>query len=157
MKNKYNIVLAQTAEHFNAGRQLVAEYIGALSFDVSFQNYEVDIAELHTMYNKPHGALWLVEEEGRYKGCSGVRKIDEQICELKRTYLQPELRGKGLGQLLLQYCMNVAREIGYQKMYLDTHLDMGPAIALYTKNGFKDIPPYYHNPIEETKYLGLEL
>jgi len=157
MKNRYKPILAHTEEHFEAGRQLVIEYVEALHFDVSFQNYEVDLAQLHIMYNKPHGALWLIEENGAYKGCSGVRRINEQICELKRTYVKSELRGKGLGQLLLQHCIDSAREIGYQKMFLDTHLDMGPAIALYRKNGFKDIPAYYHNPIEETKYLGLEL
>lgn len=150
-------VLATTAAHFEAGRKLVSTYIQSLPFDVSFQDYEGDIKNLHQVYAAPTGALWLLEKEGRYLGCSGVRKLEEGICELKRTYIHPELRGKGMGQLLLEKCLESGRSLGYQKMYLDTHLSMKPAIALYEKNGFKDIHAYCYNPMEATRYLGVDL
>ena len=82
-----------------------------------------------------------------------VRRIDESSAELKRMYVQPDQQQKGIGSALLDHALLLARECGYKKIQLDTLSTMTPAMNLYLKNGFVEIPPYYHNPIETAVYF----
>lgn len=150
-------VLATNENQFEDARILVRQYIESLPFDVSFQNYEKDIQNLDKVYTAPKGAFWMLEQDGSFVACSGIRYLEPGICELKRTYVMPEARSQGLGQLLVSKCLESAKALGYEKIYLDTHLSMTPAISLYEKNGFKDIHAYCYNPMEATRYLGRDL
>ena len=90
-------------------------------------------------------------------GCFGVRKLTESICELKRMYLKPEIQGLGIGTILMERSFKFAKELGYEKMRLDTLDTMHAAIALYTKMGFYEIEPYRFNPLKGAKYFEVDL
>jgi ribosomal protein S18 acetylase RimI-like enzyme len=76
---------------------------------------------------------------------------------MKRLYLRPEARGKGIGRVLANKIIEKAKQFGYKKMQLDTLETMKEAIALYKSIGFKVIAPYRFNPLDGVIYMELEL
>jgi ribosomal protein S18 acetylase RimI-like enzyme len=87
-----------------------------------------------------------------------LHKLDPQICEMKRLYLRPQSRGKGLGRVLADCVIAEARQIGYERMRLDTvEPVMKDAVAMYYKIGFRQIAPYRANPIAGAMYMELQL
>jgi ribosomal protein S18 acetylase RimI-like enzyme len=76
---------------------------------------------------------------------------------MKRLYVRPSARGMGVGRLIAERLMDVARAQGYQTMLLDTLDDMEAARAMYETLGFEEIPPYYYNPIAGAHYLKAQL
>ena len=96
--------------------------------------------------------------EGELAGCVALHKLDSEICEMKRLYLRPKFRGKGLGHTLAEYVISEARRIGYRRMRLDTvEPVMKDAVAMYRRLGFKEIAPYRPNPMPGTLYMELKL
>ena len=95
-------------------------------------------------------SLGLCEDDvfyGRLVGCAAIHRLDETCCELKRLYIRPAYRGRGLSRRLLEECIGAAKQIGYRHMRLDTLPFMTAAMGLYKAYGFYEIPPYYDNPI----------
>jgi GNAT superfamily N-acetyltransferase len=86
-----------------------------------------------------------------------MRRIDEVACEMKRLYVRPDGRGKGIGTLLVQTLIDTAKNYGYKLMKLDTVPSMKDAIRLYTHFGFKETYPYRHNPIPGALFMELDL
>ncbi len=143
---------------------LIQEYIDAqLREQPNFrgyltqQHYEEELLHPEQKYGMPDGRLYLLLYGGKPAGCIGLRKLDAERCEMKRLYVHPQFRGKGLGDLLVRQIIDDARRIGYQKMLLDTFPFMVAAIALYRKYGFYEIPSYNGSPMKELVYLQLEL
>jgi len=123
-----------------------------------FQNFDKELAELPGDYAPPDGRMLLATYEGQLAGCVALRKLDGAICEMKRLYLRPKFRGKGLGRVLAETVINQARQIGYKRMRLDTvEPMMKDAVAMYRRLGFKEIAPYRPNAISGTLYMELEL
>jgi len=139
-------------------RTLFLEYAKSLNFDLGFQNFDKELAELPGDYAPPGGRLLVAEYEGNPAGCVALHKFADSICEMKRLYLRPAFRGLGLGRKLTERVIEEARAIGYQRMRLDTvEPAMKDAVGLYGKLGFKTIAPYRVNPMPGTVYLELEL
>ncbi len=137
--------------------KLFTAYANSLNISLDFQNFEQELQIINSMYGSPTGCLVLVYDQSTPIACAAYRKIGEGICELKRMYIQPKYRGKGIGQTLVQMLCEKAKLNGYTLMRLDTLDSMIPAITLYHKNGFYDIDAYYHNPNDGVVYMEKEL
>ena len=145
---------AQTAQ----ARELFLEYAQSLGFSLCFQSFDQELAELPGSYAPPEGRLLLAEYDGQLAGCVALHKLAPGICEMKRLYVRPQFRGKRLGRILIDRVIAEARQIGYQRMRLDTvEPVMKDAVAMYRKIGFREIPPYCNNPIAGALYMELPL
>jgi putative acetyltransferase len=139
-------------------RKLFLEYAQSLGFSLCFQNFDQELAGLPGEYSPPHGRLLLAMVAQEFAGCVALRRLEPGICEMKRLYLRPAFRGRGLGRALAENIIAEARQIGYPRMRLDTvEPVMKDAVALYRGLGFTEIAPYRANPIPGTLYMELQL
>jgi GNAT superfamily N-acetyltransferase len=147
----------ETAADWARFRALVLEYGESLGFDLCFQGFDEELAALAEIYAPPTGAAFLVIVDDAAVGCVGVRAFAGEVCELKRMYLHPDARGRGLGRALAECASADARHLGYKVMRLDTLETMTAAIHVYESMGFRDIEPYRDNPLDGARYLELTL
>lgn len=151
------IFLVEKDQDLTSARQLLIEYADSLDFDLDFQGFDEELANLPGEYAPPKGYLLLAEYKGQPAGCVALRELEESICEMKRLYVRPEFRGLGIGKALAEAVIAQARNIGYTRMRLDTAPSMQAARALYRSLGFRQISPYRYNPIEGAVFMELEL
>ena len=151
------IIPAKPEQDLELIRELFKEYASSLGFDLSFQDFKEELANLPGDYAPPDGCILLAKDKEQIAGCVALRKMGEDICEMKRLYVRPEFRGKGIGRKLSVAIIDKARDIGYKYMRLDTVPAMKQAIALYRSLGFKQIEPYRYNPIEGATFMELEI
>ena len=156
--NQFLIVAGESETQFNQVRELLLEYWRSRDLNLSVFNFDRELAGLPGEYAPPSGRLLLASCNGEAAGCVALRKLEPEICEMKRLYLREKFRGLGFGRTLAVAIIAEARGIGYCKMRLDT---IGPsmreAVALYHRLGFREIAPYRNNPLEGARYLELEL
>jgi GNAT superfamily N-acetyltransferase len=138
-------------------RELVQEYATSLNVDLSFQDLAHELEHLATEYGPPSGEFLIAREGGLGLACVGLRKFDDTAGEMKRLYVRPAGRGRGLGRLLVESILAKARELGYTRVLLDTLPSMTEARALYTSMGFTPTDPYRFNPVPGTAFLELRL
>jgi carbonic anhydrase len=150
---------ANDGEALEQVRQYFRNYAGWLGVDLSYQNFDQEMASLPGAYSAPEGRLFFAEVDGRPAGCVGVRALSgsEGVCEMKRLYVTPEERGHGIGAALALAAIKAARKIGYRKLMLDTLPNMRMAVKLYRELGFTEAPAYYQTPVEGTMFLALDL
>jgi len=149
---------AESPPQVEQARELFLEYAHSLGFSLCFQNFDQELAGLPGSYASPEGRLLLAEYEGQLAGCIALHRLEEQVCEMKRLYVRPQFRGRGLGGALAERVIAEARSLGYRHMRLDTVEPlMQDAIRLYRRLGFREIPPYCRNPIEGALYMELRL
>jgi putative acetyltransferase len=153
-------------------RELFLEYAQSLGFSLCFQNFDEELAGLPGGYAPPDGCLLLAEYEGQLAGCVALHKLDARteaesdgnlvvgsgVCEMKRLYLRPAFRGKGLGRIIADRIIAEARQIGYKHLRLDTvEPVMKDAVVMYRRLGFREIAPYCNNPMPGALYMELVL
>lgn len=154
----FSAVQAESPAQIAQGRELFLEYAQSLGFSLCFQNFDKELAELPGGYAPPAGRLLLAAYEGQLAGCIALHKLEPGVCEMKRLYLRPQFRGKGLGRILVERIIAEARQAGYSRMRLDTvEPVMKDAVAMYRRFGFREIAPYCTNPMAGALYMELEL
>lgn len=153
------IVNASSQADISSARSLFEKYAHSLTVSLDFQDFQRELSNLPGKYAPPRGAILLAKSrEGDALGCVALRPLDfASGCEMKRLFVQPSARASGIGPALSQKLIQLAKEIGYQDMYLDTLPSMKAAQALYTKLGFKPTEPYYETPVPETLFMKLNL
>jgi GNAT superfamily N-acetyltransferase len=128
-------------------RVLVALYVDELAatFPAGFDptaSVSADPVEL----TPPHGTFLVVRaEDGNPVGCGAVKLLDPHTAEIKRMWLAPEVRGKGLGRQLLDALEDAARGLGATEARLDTNGTLDAAVALYRAAGWAEVPAYNDN------------
>lgn len=151
------IFQAETPEQIEDARKLFREYEKWLNIDLCFQGFEEELANLPGKYAKPYGRLFLAFAGKEIVGCVALRKLAENICEMKRLFVREDFRRFGLGKILIGKLIAEAGLIGYKKMRLDTLPEKMPrAVKLYESFGFRKTEPYYENPHAETLFLELD-
>lgn len=125
-------------------------------FDAVGRNYSISDPEVDAMfeaYPPPDAALFVVEQAGRVLGCGGMGPLADgppDVCELRKMYFRPELRGTGMGAKLLALILDAARDAGYRRCYLETLGNMTEARRLYRRHGFEVID----RPLGNTGHSG---
>lgn len=129
-----------------AVRTLLREYI-AWAFTLAedsneaptFQGIDEELAALPGPYAPPNGRLLIAKYEGKLGGCVCLKRVDESICEVKRLYVRPEMRGLNMGLKLVSQLVREAQQAGYKHIILDSHHSMIKAHAIYEEAGFKRV------------------
>ena len=152
------IIQAQSAADIETARELFQEYAAALNISLCFQGFDQEVSGLPGSYAPPAGQLLLALQGEEVAGCIALRPLADNACEMKRLYVRPQFRGAGLGEKLVAAAIEAARAIGYEYMRLDTLPGkMDRAISLYRTTGFREIPPYYDNPVPDALFMELLL
>lgn len=163
-----DIFQASTAEHMQQARELFWEYLEwgnlmlnrefGVDFDIKSM-LEQDMLEL-AKFSPPQGRLLLAaEQQGQPVGIACLRKIGDGVGEVKRMYVRPAFRGRGIGLALLETLIEAAREIGYGTLRLDSAKFMAAAHAMYRSAGFREIEPYPESEIPaefQTNWIFME-
>jgi len=148
---------ALTEKQIKHTQKLFIEYANYLGIDLNFQNFKEELKTLPGNYSPPEGCILLAYYKDKLVGCVAVRKLQDDVCEMKRLYIRPKYRRISIGKALSTAIIHNAKEIGYKYMRLDTLPFMKEAITLYLALGFKEITPYRYNPFENAKFYELKL
>ena len=135
--------LMQVKDLFRAYFQFLAQEDG---LDISYPGIEDELANLPGKFAPPEGRLIMAVTSEQAMGCAALRRIDEQVCELKRMFVLPQFRGQGVGKALARKLIEDARTMGYECMRLDTGNFWKAAIQLYESLGFQRIEPDHDVP-----------
>jgi ribosomal protein S18 acetylase RimI-like enzyme len=138
-------------------REMLREYVEWIGLDLAFQEIEAELGGLPGEYAPPCGVLFVAVEGDRHLGMIALRPLDGTIAEMKRLYVRPEARGRGLARRLIARLCDEGRRLKYTELRLDTLPNMREAQALYEACGFVDIEPYYQTPIAGTRFMGMKI
>jgi ribosomal protein S18 acetylase RimI-like enzyme len=136
---------------------MLKEYVEWIGLDLAFQEIDAELDGLPGEYAPPRGALLVATEGHRHLAMIAMRPFAGPIGEMKRLYVRPAARGRGLARRLIATLCDEARRLGYAELRLDTLPMMGDAQALYEACGFVDIEPYYETPIAGTRFMSRKI
>ena len=159
-----SIELVEAYTHKDEVKNLFTEYTNMLiegdsdfKTYLSLQNYDNELEHLETKYGKPNGRIYLAYYDKKLAGCIGLRKLDNENCEMKRLYVKPKFRGKKIASILVKHIIQEAKEIGYKHILLDTLPFLETAINMYKSYGFYEIESYNNSPMDNLIYLKYDL
>ena len=138
-------------------RAMLREYVEWIGLDLAFQDIDAELDGLPGDYAPPRGALFVAVEGPLYRAMIALRPLDHTTAEMKRLYVRPDARGRGLARQLIARLCDEARRLNYTEIRLDTLPNMGEAQALYETHGFVDIAPYYETPIAGTRFMSKKI
>ncbi len=150
-------IIAQSEEDYREAAALLREYEAGLGIDLCFQGFPEELESLERMYGPPGGRFLIVRQGELTAGCVALLDLGGKICEMKRLFVRPDFRGRGLGRRCAEEIVQAAREMGYATVRLHTLPSMRAAIALYRSMGFAEIAPYAENPVEGVVFMELGL
>jgi len=146
-----------TQEHVDVARQLFEEYAASLDYELCFQNFTAELAQLPGEYSPPSGGLLLAVQDREPVGCAALRRLGNAVCEMKRLYVRPGFRGLGIGMALAGEFVSQARRMGYRIMRLETVGSMHHAQRIYESLGFVDTQGCGCNQLEGVRCMALTL
>ena len=133
-----------------AARSLVRAHLAAHSTVHDVEAIERVVAALPAPYVAPGGGLWVAWEGSDALGCVALQAQAPATAELKRMYVRPDARGRGVARRLGEHAIVVAGTLGYEKLRLGTLANMRAAQQLYESLGFRRVPPYREEELGET-------
>lgn len=133
------------------------EFVASPSVSLAHQNNQLEFDSIPGKYAAPDGCILLADRDGLIDGCVSIKRVDAEICEMKRLYVRPRARGARLGYGLIESVISAARDLGYAEMRLDVLAEFVQARQLYAAFGFVTAEPISFNPIPGTDFLGLRL
>ncbi len=136
---------------------MLREYLDWIGMDLAFQEIDAELDDLPGDYAPPRGALFVAVEGPRYLAMIALRPLDGTTAEMKRLYVRPDARGRGLARQLIARLCDEASRLNYSEIRLDTLPKMGEAQAIYETYGFVDIEPYYETPIAGTRFMSKKI
>ena len=152
------IDIAESGDDLRTAMKLFQDYAASLPVSLGYQDFAGELASLPGKYASPAGALLLARDADGPLGCVGLRQLEEPgCCEMKRLYLTPAARGRGIGRLLATAVIDRARLLGYRELRLDTLPTMAVAAAMYLDMGFERIDPYYAPTPQGTVFMRIKL
>ncbi len=159
------ITLVSSAEHISEMKELIREYTDTIIDEggeevkacLASQHLEDELEQLNIKYGEPSGRMYIAKLNGEIAGCVSITRNDDQYCEIKRLYVRPVYRGKGISRVLFEKAIAEARDIGYSYMRLDTFPFMERAIKMYENRGFYRIERYNDNPAVSAVFLQFDL
>ena len=120
--------------------ELVEKVLAEYGLEIEPDGIDSDLTDIESSYLKGGGLFLVLEAENKnLVGSIGLFPEDEVTCQLRKMYLLPELRGRGLGKYLLQHSMDRARQLGFKRMTLETSSRLKAANSLYVSFGFQPI------------------
>lgn len=144
------IAAAATSEELDLGRQMWREYARTIDDPAWFPGFETELADLGRIYAPPGGAFLLAWEGKELAGCGALRRLDDELGEMRRVFVRSQFRGRGIARTVSVALMGEARRIGYgavrfaiPAVFADK---MADGIKLYESLGFRQIPPTAAQP-----------
>jgi ribosomal protein S18 acetylase RimI-like enzyme len=129
------------ADHRDTSASAVA------SVEKGLGQIDEQIAALPGPYGPPRGEIILAFAEGQVVACGSLRELEPKVADIKRVYVRADHRGPGFGPRLTQALLDRARELGYERVRVDTLPSMAAAIEFYQEMGFVPIPAYWPHPV----------
>lgn len=136
-------------------KELFIQYGASEGYEYDFEGFDKEVEKVTEIYAPPHNRLFLARYDGQPAGCVALKRIDAEVCEMKRQFVRPDFRGQGIGKGLALKVIDEARKIGYKRVRLDTAKSMKNALLLYYSLGYKDAAPY--KSVEGAMFLELKL
>jgi GNAT superfamily N-acetyltransferase len=146
-----------TADALAAARDLIREHIEANSQAHDAAATASLLAALPAPYVPPTGGIWLAWDGAEAAGCVALHALTPDIAEVKRMYVRPASRGRGIARALGERVIAEARGLGYERLRLGTLTTMLAAQSLYASLGFEPIPPYRSVELGDTLFYELDL
>lgn len=139
ISNEYSFRTARPEEREQIVK-IVETILAEYGYAPDYETSESDIVDLEKTYLDSNGTFEVVvDPEGFVCGTAAVQPISDDTCKLRKMYLTPQIRGRGLGRKLLAHVVDRARQLGFAKMTLETTSRMKEALILYDRFGFKRV------------------
>jgi GNAT superfamily N-acetyltransferase len=133
----------RTEEDLEAVRGLWLAYyhfiLDEYGIDMGREYFQAEMAALPGPYAPPEGHLFLARDEDAAAGSLALKRVTDEKGELKRLYVRPEYRGRGVGRALVTAALDAARRIGYRRIQVHTAPFLTEAVALYQGFGFREV------------------
>jgi ribosomal protein S18 acetylase RimI-like enzyme len=146
-------IKAESQNHFEDAKKIFELYQASLGFDLCFQGFQKELASLPQHYNDNDGGIFIAYDADKPVGTVALRRLQNDIGEVKRMYALPEYRGQKIGKTLMDLLVSLAQKLDYKLLRLDTLTHMESALKIYRANGFEEIQSYTHNPLDSVIYM----
>lgn len=132
----------QTGDNSSCAQMIrgVFDELGAKTNGTVYEDPTTD--QLFELFDREDAVFYVIEENGVIKGSCGVyptNNLPSGVAELVKFYIAKDYRGKGFGQKLMVKCEQMAKQLGYDKLYIESTSDFSDAVRIYEKIGYRQL------------------